>query len=98
MTEKKMNNYEREWAIDAAKDYFSELEATLIQELEEVRRNRQRFEKVLDENKDAEKPDPVIAQYIEWNIHHVQQINLHHEKGVRAAVKLALAFDLRPLI
>ncbi len=84
-----MEKYEREYSTKAGREYFEEVLQSLERTIKEVRQHQERFEQAI-EGKDHQ----MKVNSIEWCAHYVQQINLHHEKAIRATAKLAKAFNI----
>ena len=91
--EKKM---ERKSAVETGLVYFEAVIKSLERELEETKNYRAKWAgqvgKVSDNVDD--RGDQNLANYILWNVHRVEQINLHSEKAVRAVGRISKAFNV----
>lgn len=89
--------YERKRALDCSREYFSRLKISLKDALREVERHEKSWEEVVADGAFPDgRPLPKgdLVNELVWCAGHVKQIDLHSDKAIRSAAKVAKAFDL----
>ena len=85
-------------AIKDGDEYFDHVIYSLKGQIEEARKAKKSWKTAL-----TGKPQPngyvpeknTIIQYIEWNMHRMEQTDFHNSEGARAMVQLANAFKIQ---